>query len=662
MSVKRHQTQGQRSQVVGLTTALLGLSLAFGPACRGGGAAASSGRRVIVLGFDGLDYELTKALMSEGRLPHFARLAEEGSFSRLGTSIPPQSPVAWSNFITGMDAGGHGIFDFIHRDLETMLPEFSMAKTEEGGSSVKLGKWQFPLSGGAVKLMRKGQPFWEVLEAKGIQTTIIRIPVNFPPSGSATRELSGMGTPDLIGTYGTFSFYTTELFAFAGEDISGGEVYELDIYDNVLEAKLYGPDNPFLVKREKVTADFTVYLDPDEPVAKIAVGDEERILAEGEWSDWVPVDFELIPTQSLKGMCRFYLQQVRPDLKLYATPINLDPFDPALPISSPTSYAAELAEETGRFYTQGMPEDTQSLSQGVLSREEFLAQTKIASEEYVRQYKYVLDKFDEGLLFYYFGNVDQVSHMMWRARDPDHPAYDPEKDAPFAHVIENLYEGLDDIVGHTLEHMGDDTTLVVMSDHGFASWRRSFSVNTWLKENGFLAVRDPNLENDPGMFVNVDWSRTRAYSVGFNAVYINLRGREKSGIVDPRDREALMEEIAEKLLAIIDPATGKAAVTKVYRREEVYEHREELEGGPDLIIGYAKGTRADNNSALGAVGPEVFSDNTDEWSGDHLMDHEVVPGVLLTNRPLRRSAPRIQDLPRAILAEFGIEDQFPSRK
>jgi len=625
---------------------------------RGSGGDRAPGKRVIILGFDGVDYEFTKKLMDEGKLPNFSRAAHEGSFGPLETSIPPQSPVAWSNFITGMDSGGHGIFDFLHRNPETLVPVFSMSEVAEGGTTLEIGKYQFPLSGGAFELLRRGRAFWEVLENHGIETTVIRMPANYPPSGTATRELSGLGTPDLRGNYSDFSFYTSKLFAFAGEDIAGGDVYEVDIYDGVVEAKLYGPDNPFLIETEKLASEFTVYLDPVDPVAKIVAGSEEVVLREGEWSGWVPVEFPMIPTQTLGGMVRFYLRSVRPDFELYASSIQIDPMAPAFPISTPEDYATELAKAGGRFYVQGLPEDTKARESGVITTEEFLAQAHIAGKEFADQFPYVLDHFDDGLLFFYLGNVDQISHVMWKVLDPGHPAYDPEVDPKYAGLIEELYVGLDGIVGQALERLSTDDTLVVMSDHGFASWRRSFHLNAWLKEKGYLVVKDPGMEQDPGMFVNVDWARTRAYGVGLNGLYVNLKGREKNGIVPEEKRKPLLDEIAAALLAEVDPKTGGPVVTKAYQREETYKDRGELEIGPDIIVGTAKGTRISGQSALGAVGKEVLTDNVDEWSGDHLMDHETVPGILLTNRPLKRPAHRLQDLGQSVLLEFGIDESI----
>ncbi len=636
-------------------TLLLGLAvmalLAFNLAC-GRGEAGQRGQRVIVLGFDGMDYSLTKELMAQGKLPNFSRLAAEGTFTHLGTSAPPLSPVAWSNFITGMDSGGHGIFDFIHRDPKTMIPYLSTSLTRDPETFNLLGL-EIPLSSGGTENMRRGQAFWEVLEDRGVETTIIRMPANFPPTGTASREISGMGTPDLMGTYGTFSFYTSELFPFPGKEIGGGNVYEAWEENGVVEAQLHGPSSGDI----KLTTDFKVYVDPQDPIVKLEVGDEERIIQVGEWTDWVPVEFEVSAMSSVSAMARFYLRSVRPEFEMYVSPLNFHPDNPVEVISTPEDYAGELAEASGLFYTQGMPEETKGLSEGVLTPEEFLAQAKIAGQELAHQYKYVLGDFDDGLLFYYFGNLDQVSHMMWRSRDPDHPAYNAERDAPFAQVIEDLYVEADGIVGYTLDNMGEGTQLVIMSDHGFASWRRSFHLNNWLKENGYLAVRDPNLKKDPGFLVNVDWSRTRAYGLGLNGLYINVAGREKDGIVAESERQALMAEIKAGLLEVIDPVTGLPAITKVYSRDD-FEYQQEAAIGPDLIIGYAEETRGSNESASGAVPPQMFSDNTEDWSGDHGMDHETVPGILFTSQPMKKPATSLQDLAASILAEFGV-DEFP---
>ena len=643
-------------QALRIACILIAASMVGAQAC--GRRHAPLGRRVIVLGFDGMDYALTRGLMARGRLPNLSRLAAMGTFQPLATSIPPQSPVAWSGFITGLDPGGHGIFDFIQRDPITMTPYLSTARTEPATHAVKLGKWQFPLSAGKVVSLRRGTPFWEVVERSGIETTVVRIPANYPPSGSATRELSGMGTPDILGTYGTFSFFTSDPLA-SRRTLSGGEVYPVTVSSGVVHGTLVGPDNPFLREPAPVTSAFTAYIDARREYVTLKVGDQERLLHTGAWSDWVPVEFDLIPSQHLAAECRFYLRQIDPYFELYVSPLNIDPLDPALPISSPAGFARDLARDTGRFYTQGMPEDTKSLKTGTLSTREFLAQAAIVGDENKRQYRDVLRRFDDGFLFYYFGNSDLVSHMMWRPMDPQHPAYDSATDPQYASVVADLYTGLDAIVGDTLNVLGSNDLLVVMSDHGFTSWRRAFNLNTWLRDNGYLSA-----SGGPGQsagFATVDWSRTRAYGLGLNGLYINVKGRERYGIVAPSDRGALVDEIASRLLSTMDPKTGAPAITKAFRREQAYHVDPALDAvAPDLIIGYAKGTRISDDSAIGGLSVEVFDDNRTAWTGDHCMDPDAVPGILVTSRKLRKPAPTLQSLGGAVLAELGID--FPAKE
>jgi predicted AlkP superfamily phosphohydrolase/phosphomutase len=342
---------------------------------------------------------------------------------------------------------------------------------------------------------------------------------------------------------------------------------------------------------------------------------------------------------------------------MYASPINVDPLKPVLPISAPSGYASELARETGRYYTQGMPEETKALKAGLLSMPEFLEQARIAGDEARRQFSYVFGRFDSGFLFYYFGNIDQVSHMIWRSMDPGHPAYTPE-DAQYRTVLEDLYSGIDELVGSTISRLRSDDLLVVMSDHGFASWRRSFNLNAWLRDHGYLVVRDSTRPGNGDAFDNVDWGRTRAYALGLNGLYINVRGREANGIVSDGDRERVAAEIGRRLEQAVDPATGARVVSRVFARENVSDESDIGALAPDLVVGYAKGIRASDESSLGVVTSEVFGDNMSAWSGDHCMDPATVPGVLLTSRPLRKSASSLQTLAAAIVAEFGIEN-FP---
>jgi predicted AlkP superfamily phosphohydrolase/phosphomutase len=649
---KRSRRAGGITPVLCLALLLLGGSLA---GCSTGGQPSNqTGKKVIVLGIDGMDPNLLDRFMAEGKMPHFSALARQGSYTRLGTSIPPQSPVAWSDFITGQDPGGHGIFDFIHRDPATLLPYLSTSQVTPPQHTLKLGSWVIPLSSGKVTLLRDGKAFWQVLSEHGIPATVFRIPANFPPVETTARTFAGMGTPDILGTYGTFSFYTDKP-PENSEDVSGGRIYPVHIKDSTVTAQLQGPPNTFRTDKPPVTVDFTVAVDPKQPVAKISLQDQEFLLQEGEWSDWVPVKFELVRyLADVSGICRFYLKQVRPTFELYVSPVNIDPADPALPLSTPADYAPELAREAGRFYTQGIPEDTKALSAKVFDELDFIAQSRLVLEEQRRIFDLELPRFHSGLLFFYFSSLDQNSHMLWRAMDKHHPAYDPKVAAEAGDALPWFYQQMDSVLGEVLDRMDADTTLLVMSDHGFGPFYRSFELDTWLLENGHLVPRRGWQREGSDIFNNVDWSRSRAYGLGLNALYLNLKGRERDGIVEPADRQELLQEITRGLLAVRDPENGQPVITHVYRREEVY-HGPHVEQAPDLLIGYNWGYRAGWKTSLGEFSASVLEDNTEAWSGDHCIDSVLVPGVLLSNRKIQAAAPRLLDLAPTILAEFGLE-------
>lgn len=629
------------------------------PACSG----SEPVHKTVILGVDGLDPKLLARFMGEGILPNFSGLVEQGDFRPLQTTMPPLSPVAWSTFITGQDAGGHGIFDFIHRDPETMAPQLSLSRAIAPTRKLEIGSWEVPLSRGRVEQLRKGQPFWQILEKKGISTTIFRIPANFPPQ-SQGKSLSGMGTPDLLGTPGTFSFYT-DLPPADSESISGGRIYPVEVVENVVTAPLEGPENSFRKPEPDsdkhdsspahplMTLDFHVYLDPEKPVAKFEVGGMEFVLSEGEWSDWVRIDFEAIPLLvEVSATARFYLQQVRPEFKLYVTPLQINPEDPAMPISTPSGWSRHLQRQLGYFYTQELPEDTKALSAGIFTPEEFWQQCQFVHREERKALEYLLDHFDQGLLFTYFSTVDQGSHMLWRDFDEKHPAFRPE--SPLKDAVRTLYRQIDDVLGMVLDRIESETTLIVMSDHGFSPFYKGVNLNSWLLQKGYVVLKDPSKQGELPLFLNVDWSRTQAYALGLNSIYVNLQGRERNGAVAPGSRyDELLEELEADLRNLEDPETGRKVVTLVIqaRRDLEGEHKGE---GPDLIVGYNWGYRSSWESPLGQFPRQIFVENTDAWSGDHSVDYRLVPGVLVSNRQITLQNPALSDLTVAVLDEYGV--------
>jgi predicted AlkP superfamily phosphohydrolase/phosphomutase len=426
--------------------------------------------------------------------------------------------------------------------------------------------------------------------------------------------------------------------------------------DGQFTAELTGPRNTWREGDPEVTVPITGRIDRDTRSGWFRVDETELVLNEGEWSDWVTVQFPMVPLlKSVSGTCRLFLMKTDPYFRLYVTPIQIDPANPEMPISTPEDYSREIVEKTGLFYTQGLPEDTNALENDFLSDDQYVQQSELVLQERREQMVSELDRFaalDSGFLFFYYNSPDQSCHMMWRNMDATSPSH-AHSDHNHAGRIRDIYSELDEALGMALERVGDDTIVMVMSDHGFAPWNRAFHLNTWLLENGYLALEEDVSPGDVEMLVGVDWSRTRAYALGINGLYLNLAGRERDGIVAPDQEDALLAELKRRLEAEVDPVTGERAVKYAYRADEVY-HGPLARSGPDIVMGYARGYRGSNESALGALAPEVFTDNMLKWSGDHCIAADEVPGIIMANRPILRENPELLDMAPTILQLFGI--------
>ncbi len=647
-------------------------------------ASASTGgepQRVLVLGFDGMDPKVCRELMAANKLPFIQQLAKSGTFTSLATSNPPQSPVAWSNVISGAGAGVHQIFDFIHRDPnpdDPFLPlrpflSISAIVPPEKTRAIDIGEWSIPLTRGKPVSLRRGSAFWDHLVINGVDTAIYRMPANYPPpeaTGSGHFScLCGMGTPDLLGTYGEFTLYTPDA-PFHPRIVPGGKFVSLFMIEHRGTEQLTGPAN-FLKaessnsKTPPLAIEFEVVRDPQADVAKITIGDHLEILNAGEWTRWLPITFETgVPGAAVLGALqapvsvpatvRFYLKSVHPKLELYASPLNIDPLRAATPISTPADFAGDLAKATGRYFTTGIPEDAKAIRAAALDEDEFLKQVDLVLEERIVQYRHALKNFDDGLLFFYFGTPDLLSHIFWRDRDPGHPGRDPEQAGRYAEVINDCYIRMDALIGEALDEMDESDTLIALSDHGFTSFRRSVHLNTWLRDNGYLKIHAGRAASETPLFQYVDWSETRAYAFGINGLFVNQKGREKNGIVAPGDdTEKLLQEISEKLQLLQDD-DGSPAIEKIYRVSDVHPGAD-TDLAPDVIVGYADFYRGSWTTALGGIAEEVFEDNLDRWSGDHCVAPHLVPGILASNRKVDIDDPRLADVTATILSLFDIE-------
>jgi predicted AlkP superfamily phosphohydrolase/phosphomutase len=608
-------------------------------------------KRAVILGFDGMDPELTERFIAEGRLPNLAKLRGQGTFRKLRTTYPAISPVAWSTFMTGVNPGKHNIYDFLARDLTHYLPYLSSAEIKGPKRSWKMGKYTIPLGGPRIKGMRRGTPFWHWLGEAGIFCSVIRVPVTFPPEKFSGVLLSGMCVPDLKGSQGTFCLCTTrpnrDNFRESGVRVP------IERIGSLCASYVPGPEDPLSGGSSELRVNFEIHPGHTHREARFRVDSETFTLRVGGYSEWIPVKFKAGLGFNAHGICRFYLKELSPEVEVYVTPVNIDPGRPDLPISHPVTYSIYLAKLLGPYATLGLAEDTWALNEKVLDDQAFLAQCYANHEDRERMLFDALEKTRQGLCACVFDTTDRVQHMFWRYLDDDHPAarHLPRSERP--NVIQDLYTRMDELIGRVMKHIDDRTLLMVVSDHGFKSFNRCVNLNAWLHQNGYLALK-PGKTESGDWFDEVDWPRTRAYTMGLNGLYLNLKGRERDGIIEAgADADALKEELRHKLDGLVDPASDRVGITGVFDCDALYAGPY-LDNAPDLIVGYGDGFRASWDSVMGRVTRQIFEDNLKAWSGDHCIDPRLVPGVLFCNRQISDEQPAIVDVAPTVLKLFGL--------
>ncbi len=595
-------------------------------------------KRMVILGLDGMSPKLVDKFMAEGLLPNMTRLARQGCYRQLGTTLPPLSPVAWSSFLTGVNPGKHNIYDFLTRDKRNYMPSLS---------SVQISGGKKP----SVRLLRKSVPFWNILGDHGIFSSVIRVPITFPPEKFHGVLLSAMCVPDLRGSQGTFSFYTTA--DSDGHEHTGGEQIRVERAGDRVDSHLVGPDIETGQGKRTLKAPFTVTITAKDK-ATLKVGKETRDLVVQEYTDWVPVTFNGGFRKKVHGICQFLLLKTEPGFELYVTPIQIDPAEPAMPIAHPTVYSIYLAKQQGLYATLGLAEDTWAHNEKILEDPDFLHQCTEADEEREKMFLDALSKTKRGLVCCVFDGTDRIQHMFWRYIDPKHPAHKGQSERQNRQAIRDLYVRMDKLVGETMSLCQDKgTVLAVISDHGFASFRRGIDLNRWLIDNGYLVLKE-NADPQEKYLASVDFSKTKAFALGLAGIYLNVKGREAQGIVEPSDAAALRDEICQKMDGLRDPKTGEIAINKVFNTRKVYSGPY-TEEAPDLIPGYNDGYRVGWDTAVGKITDTVFHDNNKAWSGDHCLDPRIVPGVLLCSRKIVDKAPRLMDLGPTTLKLFGVD-------
>src|SRR3954451_14639463 len=673
--------------------------------------------KVIVLGFDGVDARYTEQWMNEGKLPNLARLRAQGTFRPLRPTIPAQTPVSWSTFSTGIDPGRTGIFDFLRRDPKTSLPVFAaFDETKEkflfgehnplvaaaipllilGGIGIVFRRRFFgmtlsvlgivtavaaflvvlhfiPFTRPGVINRRQGIPFWEAAAKAGRKARVVHVPVTFPAHDFPAGEmLSGLGVPDVSGRVGKPFFFTSELdFHRTGSNEFSIDVVQLEDNKGRIATKIQGPPNKLFGTPPYISIPMTITVANDRNSVTIEESGQTVTLHPGEWSGWTDFVFPFNPLIKIHGISRFHLITSQPEVKLYLSPINFDPrnLPPGFNISAPSKWAPQLAGDYGLYKTLGWQIDTWAISEGFADEQMFWDDMTFT----VAQDRKMFDAFlggDEDLMVQCFEFPDRVGHVFWRLMDPKHPAYDAALHAKWGDALLRSYQLMDAIVGDAMAAAEKkNAALIVLSDHGFASFRKSVNYNTWLVMNGYMTlktgvqVKDRNVEMlfDQGQFwENVDWSHTRAYAMGLGEMYINVKGRESQGIVNPGpEYDALKSELQSRLVTMTDMENGEHPVRRVLAREEIYRQFDP-NIIPDLFVTNNDGYRVSWQTSLGGIPKNLIEPNKQTWSGDHCsVDPEIVKGIFFYNRKLASDrAPYIADVYPTVLGLLSVRAPY----
>jgi predicted AlkP superfamily phosphohydrolase/phosphomutase len=660
------------------------------PSCSSRRSRDTPWQKLVILGFDGMDPDLVEKWVQEGKLPNIKRLMDQGGLYPLTTTHSAESPTAWASFATGVNPGKHNIYDFLVRDTATYLPDLGMVTRVPP----RFLFGYLPVGKPAVHSIRGGTSFWVTAGRAGVRSSVLTVPVTFPPEEVPNGELlSGLPLPDIRGTMGTFYYFATDLSRYEeGNTEMGGILKRLVMENDVARTELIGPPNPIirqqveairrkgpslsdgdrtklseLQTREDVRLPMTVRWNRGAKTATVAVNGQTLSLEPGKWSKWIDLEFRINFLVRVHGMTQLLLMRADNELQLYISPVNWKPDAPPVPMSYPASFSEELFERLGYFRTLGWAEATWPLNESRMDEQTFMDDLYRAFDDRASVILHRLGANEWDLLVGVIESTDRVQHMMWRLIDPKHPMYDPTLAAKFGDEIERVYRRADGFIGEVMERLDPGTPLLIVSDHGFHSWRKAVNLNTWLVQNGYMTLQgqrpaEKKLDDLFGggtFWENVDWSRTRAYAMGIGQIYFNVRGRESRGIVSPgAEATQLAGELSAKLLTMKDPDDNQPIIRAVYKRDDIYSG-EYLGNASELQVGMHEGYRVSWQTTLGGSPEGLVYPNMKKWSADHGgYDFAATAGVLIINRKLASPTPSIMDIAPTVLKYFGL--QIPS--
>lgn len=611
--------------------------------------------RLVVLAVDGMDPEITERLIRQGRTPRLAELARVSGVVRVISTAGAEPASAWASFATGVNAGRHGIFDLVSPDPATGRPR--AATLEPRASEQWLGRWWS--EGAAYRPVLEAEPFWTRLGRFGARTHVLFVPGTFPPQAIPGGTLvAGTPLPDWGGGFG--SGYTWLASDVSPDQVGptryGGRVERLAFERNGARATLVGIQAP-----ERIDLPLTIRWNPEARSANIDIADQSVYLAEGQRSRWLEISVRLNLLTRIRGLVQLHLVKAGNDVQVYVSPIQWHPAAPPSPISSPAAAAARLFERLGTYRTLVWPEAGWALADGWLSDASFLAAQDDTFSDRAEALLNRVDSADWNVIVAGIESLDTTGRLMWRFIDPGHAAHDGALAPTFADAIDGLYLRLDELVGQIRARLPEGADLAVVSPYGLYTARHVVDLNRWLANEGLLAwhvpprpvtlaaMADPSLWDD-----TVDWTKTTARAMGAGHIYVNVRGRDPAGIVEPGAAyDAVLQRLRERLELLTDPISGRRVVARVRVGRELFEGPQ-AGRAPDLVVTFSPGYRASWDSMLGGAASAVIDRNRERWSAEHAsVDERTVPGVWLSSVTLSASEIELLDVAPTVLEYSG---------
>ena len=546
--------------------------------------------KTIIIGIDGMDYKFTKRLINEGKLPNFKKLE---TFSELKPNYPPNSPVCWTTLATGKNPGEHSIYDFIKINPENYLPELSLFKQK------------FTNLGIEYRPSNLSKPFWKIAEEKNIKTKIIRWPLTFPIEESKTKILAGLGVPDIKGFLSGNSFYTSKKIE---KKLKPTNKIIYVTQQKIIRTKIFGPKEQTNEGQINLTSELIINLEKQTIKTNIS----KIKFKKNKWSDWLSISFKNKSSKKIQAIFKVFISNIKP-FEMFVTSLQIDPTKPLIKISNPEEYSKIISKEIKqKYYTLGIAEETDGLNEGFIDYKSFLEQTKEIDDEKTKIFWNEFKKFKDGIFAFVFDTSDRLQHMFW------------QKDKK---IIEKYFIEKDKFIGELLNKIGNTTKLFIVSDHGFEKYDYSININKWLYKNNYLHITS---EKSKFPLENIDWKKTKAYSIGFNSIYLNLKNRESEGIILEKEKKKLEDEIKKKLENL--KHNHKKVINKIYKSKEVWSGN--LKSAPELIVGFMPRYRMSWKSALGDITEEIISKNNKKWNADHLIDPKFVKGIFFCNKKI----------------------------